>query len=733
MKRRDFLAISGAGVAAAVAPDIAYKAWWTVYDSKGYWNDWLEVNRWEPESFESTVCQQCPGACGILVRKVGERAVKIEGNPANPISQGGVCPKGSTALQAHYHPERISSPLRRVGERGSGQWEKISWGEAISEVASELQKIRQSGPEGLAIIDGEDSIGLMQNLLKRFATAYGSPNYIQKTSSQSDELLMKGTDLTSEGFYDISKSKFIISFGMNFLEAFYSPLQAITAYSKVRESKSNTIIYVGSRRSVTGIKSNEWVSVKPGTEGLLALGIARVMIEEGLYNKNFVNSKTKGFSGFESAVNSHSMLDISHETGVDIETIEELARDFASKGDEAVAVGNAGPLVDQVAINNLNLLTGSIGNLWWARNDEVIPFTTLPDPELDSTAENGLSKDSVVDDFQTAKGVFGTLPKNLASRRPYSIKALLIYYSNPLLSMPNPKKVKEALERVPYIVNFSPFLDETAQMSDIILPDNSLLEKWQDAPQFLIDGSPAVGVRKPVVEKKHDTMQTGDVIIEIAKKLGATVASALSWASFEDYFKEGINGIFESGKGKLAAGGSAGSLDAWIKSVSNSAWVGERAAVEDDFDFNSDLASRVTAGSQISEGEFHLHLYKLMTLTKPRNIASPTLFDLAAPHIYRKWVAWVEINPEVAHEMGIHNEDWVLVESEHGRERFKAKITEHATHETVSIPLIIGAKGLGKWEKTIWPEQNPFSLVEETLDSFNGHYIYDTKVRISKA
>jgi anaerobic selenocysteine-containing dehydrogenase len=437
-----------------------------------------------------------------------------------------------------------------------------------------------------------------------------------------------------------------------------------------------------------------------------------VIIEEGLFNNSFVMGSTEGFEEYENTVSRKSLDEISHETGVPVDVIEEIARDFAYRGDAAVAVGNSGSIADQVAINNLNILSGSISKLWWNKDDDAIPYSEPPEIELDSVASNGVAKAALTRDFNLKKASFGTVPDNLANGTPYPIKALFIYYANPVLSVPNTQKVKAGLDKVPFIVNFSPFLDETAQMSDLILPDNSPLEKLQDVPQFLLDGTPVLGLRQPVVEKRHDTMQTGDVIIQIASRLGGSVSAAIPWSSFQHFL------IF----------------DAWTQALSNSAWwnLGGRLKGVGRVNFNAGKVQRVRSHADHVEGEFQLNVYKLMTLTKPRNTSQPTLFDIAGPHIYRKWVAWVEINPETAHELHIEDEDWVWVESSLGRERFMAKLYEGTMPGVVNIPLNIGAKGYAPWEKKMWPEQNPMSIVDSTIDAENGHNLYDTKVRISK-
>lgn len=739
MKRRDFIAITGAGAATAVAPEVGYKAFWWVWGSEGFAHDWLDVPYQDAERYVTTVCQQCPGGCGTVVRMIGDRAVKVDGNPAHPVSRGGLCPKGQSSLLVLYHPERIRTPLKRVGARGSGQWQSISWNEAIETVAKALLDIREKGESHtVAFIDGEESNGLMQALTKRFLNAYGSPNYVAKTSAVADEHRMKSIPLDGrEGFYDLGRANYVLSFGFNFIEAFYSPVPAIKAYSKLRTKKAK-IVYAGSRLSVTGIKSDEWIQINPGTEGLLAMGMAQVIIRESLYNRNFVVGRTSKFDAYQEEVFKHPLHEISEKTGVLEETIEELAREFAAQREFAVAIGNAGTVADQAAINSLNLLTGSIEALWWDYDEKAIPFAALPEISQDSIASRGASETPLVAPdgrFPLAKQVFGILPEKILSGQPYPVNALFIYYSNPILSVPNAQKTKKALEKIPLIVNFSPFMDETAQLSDLILPDHSPFEKWQDAPQVLLDGTPVLGIRQPIVRVRHDTMQTGDALIKIAQKLGSPLIDAFPWKDFREFLMYSLRGVFNSKVGSIAEGGTPANFEDWVKALSKSAWwnPGGRKIFARTAEFSPEIVRSVGKEESKSEEEypFHLNVYKLMTLTKPRNTAQPTLFDVASAHVYRKWVAWVEINPETAHELGIHDEDWVWVESPLGRDKFRAKLYAGTMPEVVNIPLMIGAKGYGPWIKEV--EQNPLNIVQDKLDPIDGHYVYDTKVKIYKA
>jgi len=751
MKRRDFLKVTGGGIALALAPEAGHKIYW-----ENIWqtDDWADQPQ-GPVKLVPTVCQQCQGGCGALVTMVGDRAIKIDGNPSHPISQGTLCPKGQTSLQTLYHPSRIRTPLKRVGERGAGEWEPIGWDEALETVSGELKKVRERNEaHTVAFVDGE-SQGLMKELIERFMRIYGSPNYIPKIK-YGDEGFMKALPQNIDGFYNLGGAEYVLSFGFNFIEALFSPVSALRVHGQLREDRKK-IVYVGSRLSVTGIKANEWVPNNPGTDGLLALGLARVIIEEELYNESFLR-RVSNFEDFKNIVLDHSLSEVSEATGVEEETIERMAREFASGGSSAVAVGNGGKVQDQIAINSLNILTGSIEKLWWNYDTDEIPFAKFPRLRPDSIASKGMAMPPIAAPdgrfplaSTRASQLFEIFPDQVRNSDPYNVNILFLYYTNPILSSPNPQKFLEALQKIPLVVSFSPFLDESTQYSDIILPDHSFLERWQDAPQFTVEGIPVLGIRQPVMKPMHQTMHTGDVLIRIARRLGGNIAQAFPWDDFRELLQFAVEGVFDSKKGGIAperdfyehvlAGytPSAGvtkikKFDTWFQALIERGWWNPEQKVQTRrAEFQTEYLKEIEAHAEHGDGEYHFHLnvYKLMTMTMSRNTAQPTLFDVAAPHVYRKWVSWVEINPETAHELGIEDEDWVWVESSFGRDKFRAKLYPGTMPEVVNIPLIIGSRGYEPWAKDI--EQNPFKIIKDVNDPLDGHHIYETKVKIVKA
>jgi anaerobic selenocysteine-containing dehydrogenase len=328
--RRSFLALSvGGAVGTALTP-----LPWKIQDDLAIWTQMWPWTPFPPDgenTFVHTVSTLCQGGCGVTVRKVGERAVKIEGRKDYPTNEGGICNLCSAGLQMLYGPTRVPFPMKRIGERGANQWERISWDEAISMVAEQLGEIRQTGqPEAVACLAGS-KYGSMPDLLKRFLTAYGSPNFITMPSMADayDMTLKRMHGIDGCVGFDLENADYILSFGSGLIEGWGNTARMIRTNSHWKEVNA-TVKQIEPRLSNTAAKADQWVPITPGTEGLLALGIAYVIIKESLYNYDFVNNYAAGFDEIRSIVLSgYSPGNVSKQTGVDQSTIVTLAREFA--------------------------------------------------------------------------------------------------------------------------------------------------------------------------------------------------------------------------------------------------------------------------------------------------------------------------------------------------------------------------------------------------------------------
>jgi anaerobic selenocysteine-containing dehydrogenase len=534
---------------------------------------------WEPgiEKWVPSVCTLCPGGCGILVRVVDGRAVKIEGNPIHPVNRGGLCPRGLAGLQVVYHPDRIKGPMRVVGGRGSGKWESMKWEEAIEIVASKLKEIRNKGESHSVVLLNGSPRGLQGKVMKRFMDVYGSPNYVRDwdpgngMAIASD--LMQGIDDTLA--VDLENSNFILSFESGLLEAWDMPIPAHRAYGNLRQGRSGPkakIVHVDTRFSMTASKSDEWIPINPGTDGALALGIAYIMVREELYDKDFVEKYTFGFEdwtdsdgdshlGFRNLLIREYRSDrVSSLTGVPVETIIRLAKEFGSTR-PATAIGGKNAILHTngaytaMAIHSLNALSGSIDAKGGIKRQRDIPYKEFPGVDIEPGALRNLDLPRIDDagsqKFPFASDVASTIAGNILKDKPYKVNFLLFNDTNPVFTSPDSQVYKEAFEKIPYIVSFSSLMDESTEYADLILPNHTFLELWQDIPFNPLFENSGLGVAQPAIKPLYNTMNTGDVFLRVAEKMGGIMAESLPWKDFKEVISYSLEGMFDARTGTI--------------------------------------------------------------------------------------------------------------------------------------------------------------------------------------
>jgi anaerobic selenocysteine-containing dehydrogenase len=792
VNRRDFLKMGGgAGVAVALGG--------------GFWK-WPQVpvpeklNAPGTEKWIPTVCGQCMGGCGVLVRMINGWAVNIAGNPLHPVNRGTLCPKGIAGLQGLYDPDRIHTPLKRAGKRGEGRWQPISWEEALSTVAESLKKLRQSGePHRLAVLAGRYR-GLMRSLWDRFMEAFGSPNYMDNQfqwEGPTLEGLCLTQGVTAAPVYDFENTRYILSFGSDFLESNSSPVQVLSAYGQFRRGRPEQrgrLVQIEPRLSVTAIKADEWIPAPPGTEGLIALAIASLIVKEGLYNKDFVANHAFGFEnwregrgkeqiGFKEFVLSEYAPDaISKQTGIPMDTFLRLAREFASN-QPSLALGTRDRPFHQMAVSVLNGLVGNIDASGGVLIPRAVPLQALPAFGKDAIAQKGLQAERLIGEKKSSSMLQEPylFARNVLSGKPYRPEVLFLYYTNPLVSNVNPDLFSKAFAEIPFIVSFSPYLDDTSSMADLILPDHTPLERWQDDPVALNKGFPVLGIRQPVTEPLYQTRATGDVLLQICKFLGGEIQKAFPWNDFKDLLLYGVRGVF------AAKRGDAFGLQfeqSWTRLLERGGWWAPSYKTFEEFwkqlqekggwwdpiyDFkgwdrifktpskkfqfyaqtleqtlSSPLPEEKKASSLFPHWEeskkrsdekaypLRLHTFKTMALTGSRNANQPWLQAAFGQHLFEEWETWVEINPETAHRLGISDRDWVWVESPKGKIRVKAKLYKGAMPDVVSIPWGEGRRSGGRWSTGLG--ENPYRLLEDDLDPLTRCPISGTtRVKIYKA
>jgi anaerobic selenocysteine-containing dehydrogenase len=723
-------------------------------------------------------------------------------------------------LQLLYNENiRYPSPMKRIGPRDSGQFKDISWDEALEELADRMGGLRRQGrPEAIAAVDGNPVRSSMALLIQRLLEAVGSPNYT-RIPTVEDTYGMVNTIMQGNGgpmAYDLENADFILSFGSGLVEGWGAPGRMINAWRLWRSgpmNKRTKVVQIESRASNTASKADQWVAPMPGTEAALALGIAHVMIKERLYDTQFVQDYSFGFGdwtsgdgkdrvGFKTLVLKKYPPDaVAKMTGLHSSDIVSLAKDFARAKAPIALSGKGkgdlnGSLFEFMAIQSLNALVGNINKPGGVLVHEPLPLSPWPDVESDAIAREGLKKTRLDLAGSMTYPFSQSLINNMAEvifESPQSpVDTLLIFSSNPVYTLPDGGRLKAALKKVPFIVSFSPYDDETAHMADLILPDHTYLEKmvdivWPTGLQY-----PFYGLSKPVVEPLYETEHSGSVIIKLAKTVGGTVGSSFPWDNFEDALKARAKGLFESDGGLTSYNESApvwkgfatrktvksdyASFDEmWDKIKSGGLWYRPVHKFKNwetlfktptgKFEFfstrigkavntaaqESSLKSALkemgigakgdeafmphyeAAVSSVDSKEYPLRMmpYELINLSSAWSPNPPYLNKTLFDHQLRKNESFAEINPKTAAEYDLKEGDRVILKSSKGEAQVRVNLFEGAMPGVVYLPLGFGHTAYDGFQRD--KGVNPTEIIDGGKDPLSGQTVWwDTRVRLIK-
>ncbi|MFQ5695871.1 MAG: molybdopterin-dependent oxidoreductase, partial [Terriglobia bacterium] len=434
--------------------------------------------------YKST-CRECPAGCGVLVRTREGRVLKVEGNPDQPVNRGGLCVRGQAAVQGLYNPDRIRQPLRR---NGRGQLEPVTWEVAEELLANALRYLHYEGQADRVALISDRVTGSLDKLFRDWLRVYGSDRYLQYEPFAYEALRAANrlTFGTSEiPHYDIARARFLLSFGADFLETWVSNVAFTRDFAEFRRDFSRRFVHVEPRQSLTAANADEWVAARPGMELYLTLGMIHEIFRAGL---------VRGLSGEEAAsvrglVGSFDAETFAGFTGVPAERVRRLAREFASARPSlalggGVAVSDENATATQMAINLLNYICGNVG--------ETIHFGQGADYDRVST-------------YEEMQGLVEAMQRE-------EILLLLVHHANPLFTLPAAAGFESALAKVPFKISFSSYLDETTAACDLVLPDHTPLERWEDY-------QPRAGAHalvQPAMQPVFDTRATADVLLSVA-------------------------------------------------------------------------------------------------------------------------------------------------------------------------------------------------------------------------
>ncbi|MFH0994726.1 MAG: molybdopterin-dependent oxidoreductase [Pseudomonadota bacterium] len=478
-----------------------------------------------------TDCTLCYHSCGTVVTVEEGRAVKVEGLKSHPLNKGELCPKGEAALSHIYSPERLKHPLKRV----NGRFEPISWDQALDEIADKLLQLKAAyGPQVLGVFSG--SIGVenleMAGLTQRFKAAYGSPNFFS-VESVCYRMRIRTRQITF-GKYPTEEldSKLYILWGHN-PDASDFPLKLAMERNLALGSK---LVVVDPRRIPMADKAEMYLRIRPGTDGAMALAMIHVIINENLYDKDFVEAYTLGFDKLIDHIQKYTPEWAENITWVTADQIRRLARLFATTKGAGIYQGTctqdqtANGTQSSRAFSVLQTITGNIN----------VPGGWVVSPRL-AFGNVGLKVEGEplgADQFplffevwgrKSPYGVVTVVPESI----PDKLKAFYVVGGNPLMSMPDSNAFTEAFKKLDLLVVHDMVMTETAQIAHYVLPACSHLEKWGVAYTYNVCHClPYLMLRKKCIEPLHESRSEWWVYTELAKRLG--LEALFPWKSEEE-------------------------------------------------------------------------------------------------------------------------------------------------------------------------------------------------------
>ncbi|MBW2437057.1 MAG: molybdopterin-dependent oxidoreductase [Deltaproteobacteria bacterium] len=691
--RRSFLSFAIGGAAGTALSPLP----WKLIDDLSIWSqnwDWTPVPENGAATYVKSACTLCPGGCGISVRRVDDRVVKIEGLVGHPVNDGGICPLGQSGPQLLYGPNRVQTPKKKV----DGRWHNISWKAAIEEIAEKLSDLRANGLSHTVACISDADTGTIPELWNRLLTTYGSPNFIRTPSIQDNyELalyLTQGVPATA-GF-DVQNCDYILSFGSGLIEGWESPVFMLRGKSTLVQNNGK-MGQIEPRLSKTAAKSDKWIAAKPGTEGALALGISHVIISEGLYNQEFVAKYTAGFGAYKKLVmDGFSPSAVSKKTGVDTEMIVALARDFTRARRPLAICGRGagktpGSLQDFMAVHMLNALVGNLNKPGGITAVPVPDYIDWPEVEMDEIAAKGLQQDRIDgagrDKYTHARYLLDRLPEVVNESQETPLQVLFVSGANPVYSTPDTEAVIKAFEKIPLIISFSSYMDETAAQADLILPNHIYLERFEDVPIARGFPKPVISLTQPVVNPLYDTRNVGDVIIQLAQKLGGSIAAALAWDDYATCLKDTLADHWETliEKGYQIEEGFPAAQ-----------WVATFETDSAKFEFSNSAIKSLPDYRPVpafgDESFFPLVLipYDSMRLASGYIGSPPFLVKSLEDTILKGNDVLVEVNPATAKKLGLSDGNYASLTTPKGSARVKVHYFNGIMPDVIAIPRGLG-------------------------------------------
>ncbi|MDL2316512.1 molybdopterin-dependent oxidoreductase [Desulfovibrio sp. OttesenSCG-928-A18] len=679
-----FVAGAGLGVMATPIP-------WKLLDDAAIWTQnwsWIPRNVKGETSYTYAVSKMCPSCVPMKVRMVGGRPVRVLPVDGHPLG-GGVSSIAVAEVQMMFSPGRVKRPLYRAAD---GAFRELSWAEAVTLLQQKLQAAGSS----TAFISGDEN-GSTNDVLSAFARALGAGDiFLMPSEAQCAARAAELMGIPAQLGYDLENSDYVLAIGANLLESWGPVIRNRRIFRDGRPVAGKkelparlNIAYAGAVQNNTAAVARPWLPVYPGTEGILALGIANMLIAKGC------SFDSPDFSEFKLLAAKYNPEVTAKETGVDLKKLEAVVKALMAAKAPLVIVGSefsqgsgAAPVMAGFALNAL------LGNINKSGGVCLLP-----------RAEAGIDGASARDEIFK-----NDLTAWIADRK--TPQALVLHEANPAYALPGPQAVAAFLKAVPFKVSFSTYMDETAALCDLVLPIGMGLERIDDVNTPYGCGKTVYCISAVAADPRADVHNTANVILHVAKEMGKD----LGFEYYEDLLKTKAVRYEKCDFAVLAAGQAA---------------VSEARVEFSGFTARADVLAKAlspkTRGNKLGLAPYaKLNLGTAKTGIPPYNTKTLRGTELDGKDMY------VMMNAKTARKKGLSDGDMVVLDSGKQQIRARLRVFEGVMMDTVAVCLGYGHTALDEFSQN--KGANVMELMVAVPEPQTGLNVWSgTGVTVSKA
>ncbi|MBI9112504.1 menaquinone reductase molybdopterin-binding-like subunit QrcB [Maridesulfovibrio ferrireducens] len=646
--RRTFIQLVTGGVVGSLFTPVIWKS----LDDAAIWSQnwpWIPRLKYGQITEQATLSKFGPSPCSLTVKSVGGSPYVVKGNVENEMSKGGVDAISAGGAQLLYSPSRVNGPMKKVAD---GKYESISWEEAEKMLSEKLSAVKgQAGK--LAIVSG-DATGTSSEVLSAFAAGMGSSDcYLMPGDEQAAAVALDNMGGSGQIGYDLDNSDFVLFIGADAMNSWGSVVRNQRVYSEMRptgEDLKSVYVYAGPFLNSTASSSDKWIPVAPGTGAIFSLGLAYHMLNSGS------SASASDFADFKTLVMSRFTPDkVEKAIGVAPGVMAGLAKQLMSASAPLVISGSefgqGAGAVDIIAATALNMLLGRVGE-----KGGMKLLADLP-----------LAVDSAVSRTELSSRDFAGYLAAVASDKVKAPEVLLAYEANPVYAMPQADTMAAAIAKVPFLVSFSTWMDETASKADLIMPNPHSFERFDDAQTPYGVGVAMLSACAPVTEPIYNGKSTIDVVLGVASGLGIDLG-------------------YESAEAVLQAKAEKAGAD-WDSLVGGAAFVSD-STESGSLKFAASVLSKAVAmpkGGEIALAPYaKLNVGSSTVAIPPLNCVTISKFELQGKDLF------VQINGVTAKKLNVSEGSKVKLTGTGGECVARVHINEGVMNDVIAAPLGFG-------------------------------------------